>query len=83
MKLEEVRKRKESYERRVGKQISDEEFEGLMRRQDHIGCAVKPICLVAGLAMELEWPGRWVEPFSQISSCLGWVIAVQLATVRR
>jgi len=79
MKPEEFRKRKESYERRSGKQITDEEFEGLMRRQDKFGRVVTMIFLIAGLAMALEWPGRWVEPFGQISSYLGWAAVVILA----
>ena len=76
MKPEELRKRKGIYERRAGKQITDEEFEGLMRRQDQIGRVVMAICSIAGLAMALEWPGRWVEPFGQISSYLGWAVVV-------
>jgi hypothetical protein len=76
VKPEKFRKRKARYEKRAQRQVTDEEFEKLLGRQRKIGLIVTPLCLAAGLAMAVEWPGRWLEPFGQFSSYLGWVVVV-------
>ena len=76
MKPEEFQKRKKQHEDRAKVQLTDEEFEKMLRRQRSCSMVVMPICLIAGLAMAADWPGRWVEPFGQFSSYLGWVVVV-------
>lgn len=76
MKPDKFQKRKKQYEDRAKVQITDEEFEKMLGRSRSISMVVMPICLIAGLAMAVEWPGRWVEPFGQVSSYLGWVVVV-------
>lgn len=76
MESEKFRKQKEGYEKKTKRQLTDEEFEGLLRKQRKIERVMTSICLICGLVMAVEWPGRWIEPFGQFSSYLGWVIVV-------
>lgn len=76
MKSKKFRKQKERYEKRTKRQLTDTEFEGMLRKQRKIERVITSICLICGLAMAAEWPGRWIEPFGQFSSYLGWVIVV-------
>ena len=76
MKPDKFQKRKKQYEDRAKVQITDEEFEKILERQRSIGMVVMAFCLIAGLAMAAEWPGRWAEPFGKFSSYLGWALVV-------
>jgi hypothetical protein len=76
VKPEEFEKRKRKYEERAKVQISDEEFRKLLARQRTMGIIIMFICLIAGLAMAADWPGRWIAPFGDFSSYLGWVVVV-------
>ena len=74
MKSEKFRKQKEKYEKKTKRRLTDEEFERVLRKQRKIEMIIMSICLICGLAIAVEWPGRWIEPFGQFSSYLGWVI---------
>ena len=76
MKPEEFGKKKEKLEKSLQRQITDEEFEKMLRRQRRIGLIVMSFCLIVGLLFAVEWPWRWLEPFGQFSSYLGWAIVV-------
>lgn len=76
MKPEKFRKSKERLEKRLKRQITDEEFEKILKKQKKIDRIVNWICLPFGLSIAFEWPGRWLEPFVKYSSYLGWAIVV-------
>ncbi len=80
MKPEEFRKKKEKLEKRLKRQITDEEFEKMLRRQRKIGLIVMSIGLVFGLLVALEWPGPLLGTSNQFArqfaSYLGWALVV-------
>jgi len=80
MKPEEFRKKKEKYEKRRKRQVTDEEFEKVLRRQRKIELIIMSICLVVGLLLAVEWPGPWLGSSNQFASqfarYLGWAIVV-------
>ena len=80
MKSEKFRKKKEKLEKRLKRQITDEEFEKMLKRQRKIGLIIMAICLVFGLLMAVEWPGPWLGSSNQFArqfaSYLGWAVVV-------
>lgn len=76
MKTEEFRKQKEKYEKRTKKQITDEEFERLLKKQQKFEIILWLVCLIIGLAVAADWPGHWIPVFGQFSNYLGLVIVV-------
>ena len=78
MKPEEFRKKKEKLEKRLKRQITDEEFEKMLRRQRRIGLIVMSFGLVFGLLVAVEWPGPLLGTSNQFArqfaSYFGWAI---------
>jgi len=76
MKPEEFKAKKEKFEKRAKRQVTDEEFEKMLKRGRIIQLILYSFCLVVGLLFAVEWPGRWFEFLGQFSSYLGWVFVV-------
>ncbi len=80
MKPEKFRAKKEKYEKRAKRQLTDEEFEKWLRRERKIGLILWPLCLVLGLLWAAEWPGPWLGSSNQLASqfarYFGWALVV-------
>lgn len=76
MKPEEFRAKKEKFEKRAKRQVTDEEFEKVLRRERRIGLIIYSVCFVVGLLMAVEWPGPWLGPSNQFASYLGWALVL-------
>ena len=70
MKEKTFRRLKKRYEKKLRRQLTDEEFAEMWRRNEEIwrrkewkrAKIIWPICLIMGLAMAADWPGPWA-PF--------------------
>ena len=76
MKPDEFRTKKEKYEKIRKRQVTDEEFEKVLKRGRRIQLILFSFCLVVSLLFAVEWPGRWFEFLGQFSSYFGWVLVV-------
>ena len=80
MKSEKFRAKKEKFEKRAKKQLTDEEFEKWLRRERTLGLILWPICLVWGLLWAAEWPGPGLGSSTQFTiqfaRYFGWALVV-------
>jgi polyferredoxin len=71
MKEKTFRRVKKGYEKKLGRELTDEEVEEMQRRdQWKYAKIIFPFCLIMGLAMAADWPGPWA-PFDLFLSLTG------------
>ena len=73
MKPSKFEKEKAKYERRKKRNLTDDEFDRILRKRrvsDWIGYV---LAFIVALAMIAEWPGAWMGP---LTTYVGWAFVV-------
>jgi fatty acid desaturase len=73
MRRAKFEKEKAKYERRKKRDVTDDEFERVMRRKIWTQWLGAFLGMIIGLAMIAEWPGPWLGP---LTTYVGWLIVV-------
>jgi hypothetical protein len=73
MKLSKFDRERTKYEKRKKRNITDDEFDRILRRRRVSQWIGDVLALIIGLAMIAEWPAAWIGPFT---TYMGWAFVV-------